>query len=78
MASPKERQTSTILAWIWKLLPKVYLRILSSGTTPEPIAQKRSTFYLDRGSSTGIQQYEETFYRRTGFNDARSDKTISD
>ena len=78
MASPKECEASMLLAWIRKLLSKVHPRILPSGTTPESAAQERSTFYLDRRSSTIVRQYEETLYRRTGFNDARSNKTISD
>ena len=47
MASPKERETSTFLAWIRKLLLKVHLRIFSSGATSQSTAQERSTLYLD-------------------------------
>ena len=70
MASSKEREASTLLARIWKLLPKVHSRILSFGTTTQSIAQEGSTLYLDRRGSTGIRQYEETLYGRTSFNNA--------
>jgi len=62
LANPEDSQTSPIMAWIWKLLPTIYQRIFTPGTTAQSTPQERSTILMGPRCTTILRRNEETIH----------------